>query len=1061
MTLRRWLATITIYLNGVCACLAQDRAEDPRGISAGAPLTTVAEIRAQRGVSSSTDRPLSLAGIVTLVDPERNMVVLQDETGAVALHGDSPVEPVQAGQRVSLKARGTAAFVATSPGYPFAPSAREVRSSFEAPENEGDFLLNRMRGWLRPTETGNYTFWISSDDSSELWLSPGAESAEARRVATVPTGQWTDRREWTRYPSQRSETVFLRAGEPYFIEALQEQLLSACHLAVAWEGPNLERAVIDGRHLVPWEAGIEGLVAENKAGGSKGILWERWTGFSVGNLGPIKEGRWSDGKVAVSGMEITVLESGVWPEPLEMDLREGLSQNDTFRWVEGEGAVAFLASGDGSLNLEIAAGPNRVLVRVARWQGPVPQPGPRLRAKFKGVCEGAHDLTGHLLPGSIWAPSENEAEFYEDSDGSPRSPADASAAPVSDAALGGYFFTRGVVTFSDRVLGKDCLFVQEASGGIFISQEDRQFQPPPQVGQWVEVGGNFLPRRYAPAIRPLALNILGWQRLPAPVISAGEASLRDGQWTEIEGVARSVSADGRMILSGRQSAVAVWIGRTNPEDVGNLVNCRIRVRGAISLDTFDTPLLLVPSREFVEISNPAPTLPDEPTSVSSLQGVVSGSGWVHQVKVAGTVTYQNNDIFYLQDPSGGVRVEAVNMPPLGIGSVVEVVGFPSMDGAASRLTDAACRVVAKDMPIAATPMDLENPDPANNGMLVSIDARVLSQKTRDAETILELQSARHVFLAVMDSAGETLPEYSEGSLLALTGVGLLDMASSPVALRQVLLRGPQDVTFLKGPPWWTWKRTAILIGALVAVLAGSLLRIQFLSRRFARQQAARLAFARGILESQESERRRIAASLHDSLGQDLLVIRNQAHMAIQSTAEKSDLRQRLEEISTTTLLAINEVREITHNLRPYQLDRLGLSQSIRAITRKVSENCPITFASHVDEIDGMFDKDSEIHIYRIVQEGINNVLKHSSASEAAVVVRAVGGGLSISIRDNGKGFADHGGPPEAAFGLSGIRERAGILGGTARIDSSPGKGVNLQVHLPLQTPSKCEIESKS
>ena len=77
-------------------------------------------------------------------------------------------------------------------------------------------------------------------------------------------------------------------------------------------------------------------------------------------------------------------------------------------------------------------------------------------------------------------------------------------------------------------------------------------------------------------------------------------------------------------------------------------------------------------------------------------------------------------------------------------------------------------------------------------------------------------------------------------------------------------------------------------------------------------------------------------------------------------ANQPGVRQRLEEISGTTLQAINEVREITRNLRPYQLDRLGLTQSIRALVRKVAEACPVEFACHVDEVDGLFEHSADL-----------------------------------------------------------------------------------------------------
>ncbi len=246
--MRRLLPTILLSAVFAFPCRAQSPAVD-------AELTTVAEIRALQNLSTTAGRPLLLTGIVTLVDASRNMLVLQDETGAIALYPDAPADSVSPGQRVSLTASAFTPHVTSLPGFPFRPSGREVRNLFETPENEGNYRLTRMRGWLRPPVTGNYTFWISSDDSSELWLSAGPDSARAGRIASVPASGWTDRHDWSRFPSQRSETLFLRAGESYFIEALQEQRTEQSHLSVAWEGPSLKQGVIDGRFVIPWREG--------------------------------------------------------------------------------------------------------------------------------------------------------------------------------------------------------------------------------------------------------------------------------------------------------------------------------------------------------------------------------------------------------------------------------------------------------------------------------------------------------------------------------------------------------------------------------------------------------------------------------------------------------------------------------------------------------------------------------------------------------------------------------------------------------------------------------------
>lgn len=1061
--MRRGLLAALLVSIVVCPGHAENRAANADSPARPAALTTVAQVFAQPGVAFNVDRPLSLSGIVTLADAGRNLLVLQDETGAIALHPDPPDMPARPGQRISLMASACVPYVMNCPDYPWHPAGGDIQPALELPGDTADFRLTRMRGWLRPPTTGQYTFWIASDNSSELWLGAGADPTDAHRIALVKSTEWTDPHEWSRFPTQRSASILLHAGQDYYIEVIHEQQMGENHMSVSWEGPGLKQAIIDGRYLVPWDVAAGGI----PAGTGQGILREYWDNYAVANLAPITDGVTAEGGLKVRGLETSVLAEGVWPEPRSVVPGQRVVPDDLNRWVEGQGAVGFAASDGTSATLEIVSGENRMPVRVARWQGDLPQLRPNLHAKFRGVCEGAHDSNGNLIAGSVSSPSGQDVSFFEAGDAGALAPASSSPAAVGPA-LGGFYFTRGVVTFNDRVGDKDRMFVQEAFGGISISQAQGPIASLLQVGQFAEVGGNLLPGRFAPAILPMTVNIRGWQNFPAPAIPSAEApaaSYRDGLWTEVEGVVRSVNGDGTMVLMGRQVPLLVWVGRTDLESLRRFVNSTLRIRGVMSLDTFDAPVLLVPSRSFVEIVEPAPEVPVAPVPVASLRDAHTESGWVHEVKVAGTTTYRGDGFFYLQDDTGAVRVQPIQPPPSEIGGAVEATGFPGREGVQELLSNASWRSIGTAPPVAAAGLNARNPEPGRNGMLVNIEALLLSQRTRGAsgtERILELQAGGHDFEAVLANSQAPLPELATGSLLSVTGVCILEPVSAsdsvggaPMSLARFLLRTPNDVTVLRGAPWWTWKRVTVLIGILVAVLAGSLLRIFIMKRRFARQQAARLLFAREMLENQEGERRRIAASLHDSLGQNLLVIRNQAQRALQSATDKSPARQRLEEISDATLHAINEVREITHNLRPYQLDRLGLTQAISALARKVSETSPVELACHVDEVDGIFDKESEIHIYRIVQEGINNIVKHSGATEATVVIKNASGRLSISIRDNGRGLAANSASSAAGFGLTSIRERAQIMGGTAGIDSAPGHGVNLHIDLPLpSTPER-------
>ena len=320
-----------------------------------------------------------------------------------------------------------------------------------------------------------------------------------------------------------------------------------------------------------------------------------------------------------------------------------------------------------------------------------------------------------------------------------------------------------------------------------------------------------------------------------------------------------------------------------------------------------------------------------------------------------------------------------------------------------------------------------------------------------------------MFVATLLVGQGDLPNILPGSQLQITGVCDDETTATPLTARppakaripaslNILLRSPQDVAVLSGPPWWTWKRTAILVGTLLTVLIVALLWVHLLRRRLERQQTAQLAFSRQVLEQLEDERRRIAANLHDSLGQILLAIKNQALLAIQRPPDEQGMRQRLDEISGASSQAIEEVRQITHGLRPYQLDRLGLTLAIRASVTRASANSAILFASRVADIDGVFDKDAEIHIYRIVQEAVTNVVKHSAATEAAVVIKKRASAVVLSIRDNGRGFDSAKPSPQPhdlGYGLTGITERVRILGGTLAIESRPAEGTSLTVEVPL------------
>jgi signal transduction histidine kinase len=226
------------------------------------------------------------------------------------------------------------------------------------------------------------------------------------------------------------------------------------------------------------------------------------------------------------------------------------------------------------------------------------------------------------------------------------------------------------------------------------------------------------------------------------------------------------------------------------------------------------------------------------------------------------------------------------------------------------------------------------------------------------------------------------------------------------------------------------------------------------------KSAAREAFSRQLIESQEIERKRIAAELHDGLGQELLVIKNRALLGLLAPDDQNRAVEQLNEISTAVSHTLDEVRQIAANLHPYQLDRLGLTKAIEAMIRKVAAAAGIKFSTEVDNIDGLFDPQAEINLYRIVQESLNNIVKHSGATEATVAIKRADERVAITIRDNGKGFvtepARNAGPLKRGFGLAGMSERARMLGGDYAIHSIPGEGATITLTIDLKTEDRTE-----
>lgn len=261
-----------------------------------------------------------------------------------------------------------------------------------------------------------------------------------------------------------------------------------------------------------------------------------------------------------------------------------------------------------------------------------------------------------------------------------------------------------------------------------------------------------------------------------------------------------------------------------------------------------------------------------------------------------------------------------------------------------------------------------------------------------------------------------------------------------------------SIKIIVTPPFWrTWWFYSLVGLVLVGMLGwGYHFRLSLLIK----ERNAQQAFSRKLIEEIERGRKRIANELHDSLGQNLLITKNEITECINTESLSETCASSLKEISSLVSESIHEVSEIAYNLHPHQLDRLGLTKAIESIVTKVTHSTTARFSLEIDNIDGLAAKENEIHIYRIVQEGLNNVIRHAEAKNVWIKISRADDAVKILIKDDGKGFDPKKYDSEqlsfSGLGLAGIAERVKILNGDWNIETARKKGASLKITIPLK-----------
>lgn len=204
------------------------------------------------------------------------------------------------------------------------------------------------------------------------------------------------------------------------------------------------------------------------------------------------------------------------------------------------------------------------------------------------------------------------------------------------------------------------------------------------------------------------------------------------------------------------------------------------------------------------------------------------------------------------------------------------------------------------------------------------------------------------------------------------------------------------------------------------------------------------AFSKELIRIQEHERKRIASELHDSVGQQLILIKNR--LLLLRTKPAEEVPALSQDLVGNVADTIQDIRNISYSLRPYQMDMMGLTQSIESLAEEVGDAANIVMDAGIDNIDHLFSPENEMNVYRIVQELLNNMVKHAQATRCTLRIHRAVWLIRIVVTDDGVGF---GNKNENGFGLLSIRERVQIMGGQFIIHPDAGAGAALTVNIPI------------
>jgi signal transduction histidine kinase len=777
--------------------------------------------------------------------------------------------------------------------------------------------------------------------------------------------------------------------------------------------------------------------------------------------------------------EIKVLEHKAVPAPRRF--KETLADEDGHLWTELEGEVTFAAANEQELDLEMVVKGERVQLAVVDGSPLFSRNLLHQRLKAVGILEALPDLeqrhTARLIvPGPDQMdmreltrktrPMEQDTNKVLTSIEEIRDLSPATAGQRLPAKI------RGVVIWNSP----DALVLQDATAGIYVRYNATNWVLQPRVGESWQIEGKTDPGDFSPVLIGLKGTFMSDASLPEPIRPTRDQLLNgslDAEYVELRGALTEISpsemtlltAEGKIKIVRQDDHPLPYLPPPAPHR-GSIVDSIVRIRGCFTA-RWDKPTRQVRTGEIfispglVQIEEFAPLDPFElPTRrTADLLWFDPSASTLERTKIKGEIVFAGPGEYCLQDGSTGLRLRTKQPLVLHPGDVVEAVGFPQVGGPSPILQEAQARVVdSLPLPAPALLAATELLNLIHDSTMVRVEATLLNDRTYRRERVLELQAGQNHFLARLKSSPPGPAPLVPGSQLQLTGVYFSiggEQSGGNLDVFELQLNSPTDIVLLRQPPWWTLRRALTMMAVLSGGLAMAVVWITLLRRKVEERtaQLQKQIEERQIVEQRrvmEQERTRVAQDLHDELGAGLTEMGFLGDLVKNPAVPAPEKQQYLGQMTDTARSLVASLDEIVWAVNPRYDSVPSLASYYTLFAQRFLDLAGVACRPQMPASfpDYPLDAKGRHGLFLAFKEALNNVVRHSGATEVNLKMEVGQGEFIIFVVDNGHGFdaAHQNGGGE---GLRGMRHRLEQLGGCFEIRSQPGAGTEVELRLPV------------